>query len=82
MDGLGDIWTLFIDGDNDDSSFVIHANVDGVVANLFDSLSCNLFEVDFSLGAYLAEYHADAIFDGTFTGYFRFGVLGETGIED
>jgi hypothetical protein len=82
MHRLGDVGALFIDSNDNDSGFVIHTDINGVVADLFDSLSCNLFKIDFGLGAYLSEDHADAVFDGTFAGYFRFGVLGETGIKD
>ncbi len=82
VDGLGDIGALFIDGDDDDGSFVIHADVDGVVADFLDGLSGNLLEVDFGLGADLAEDHADAVFDGALAGDFGFGVLGEAGVED
>lgn len=79
---LSDIGALFIDGDDDDGGFVIHTNVNGVVADFFNGLSGNLFEVDFGLSADFTEDHADAVFDGTFAGDFGFGVLGETGVKD
>jgi hypothetical protein len=82
MDGLGDIGALFINSDDNDSSPVVHADFDGVVADFLDGLSGNLFEVDFGLCADFAEDHADAVFDGTLAGHLGLGVLGETCVED
>jgi hypothetical protein len=82
MDGLGDVGALLIHCDNYDGGFVVHTDIDGIVADFFDGLSGNLFKVDFSLGADLAKYHADTVFDGTFTGDFGLGILGKACVKN
>lgn len=59
MDALGDVWRLFVDGHDDGGSLVVHADLVRVVADLFNSLTGNLLEVDLSLSADLSENHAD-----------------------
>lgn len=59
MHTLSNFRGLLVDGDNNGCSFVIHSDFVGVVADLLNGLSGDLFKVDLTSGADLAENHAD-----------------------
>lgn len=82
MNTLGDIWRLFVDGNDDGGSFVIHTDFAGVVSNFLDGLPGDLFEVDFCFRLYFSEEHAKGVLDCGLAGNLGFGVYSEAGIED
>ena len=82
MDTLGNLWRLLIDGHDDGGSFVIHSNIDGVIADLLDGLSSDKFDVGFGSGTDLSEDHADRVLDCGLACHHGVGIFGETGIED
>lgn len=80
MNTLGDIWGLFVDGNDDGGSFVIHTDFAGVVANFLNGLPGDLFKVDFCFGLYFSEEHAEGVLDCGLASNFGVGVNGEAGI--
>lgn len=82
MDWLSNIWTLFINCNNDNCSFIIHTDINWIIANLFNSLSGNLFEVDISFCTNFTKYHTDWVLNWTFTCNFRIWILSKTSIKN
>lgn len=82
VNSVSDLGRLFIESDNDCGSTIIHSDVDGVIADLFDGLTDDGLDVGFCCGADLPEDHADGVFDGSLACNHGVGVFGKAGIED
>ena len=75
MHTLSNLRWLLVNGDNDSRSFIIHSDIIGVIANFFNSLSGNLFEVDITISTDLSENHTNRIFYSTLACNFGIGIF-------
>ncbi len=82
MDWVGNLGRLLINCNDNGSHLMVHSDVYVVITNFFNSLSCNLFEIDFSSCTDLAEDHTDRILNGRLTSNFGIGILRKTSVQD
>lgn len=82
VDGVGDFWGLLFDGDQNRAGLVVATLFEGVVADVLDGFSDDLFVGDVSLGGDFTEDHDHIGLAGSLTGDLGFGVFSQTGIED
>ena len=80
IDGLGNIWGLLLNGNDNVASLVVEALGRIVVADVLDGVADNLFVVDGGGGGDLSEDHNHAGLAATFTGNTGHGVASNAGV--
>ncbi len=82
VDWLGNIWTLFINGDYNNGCFIVHTDLNWIITDFLNSLTCYLLEVDFGFSADLTEDHTYTILNWALTSNFWSWILCEAGIKN
>ena len=82
MNSLSYFTWLLVEWDNDRGCFVVHSNIDRIVANFLNGLSNDLLDVGVGFCADLSENHANRIFHGSLACYLRFWIFGEASVKD
>ena len=82
MHSFCDFTRLLIKSHDDSASTVIHADISWFIANFFDGLSGNLFDIGLCFSANLSKNHANGIFDCGLACHHGVWIFRKTGIEN